>query len=330
MNQLKTILVGVDFSECSRRALEQAVRLARWNNAQLSIIHVQDVSELELAGVEFPPPLDELRRRHRERAIAQLAEWADQAGAPAQTSREVINGSPLDVLLQASRSRRADLLVLGATGESLPPHGTGTLATKCLRKASAKVMLVHASQVRPYRRVLACVDFSETSRVAVAQALHVADQDQAEVHLLHVFRAEWQIWNFHQPLPALSDFEKNYRAIMENNLRQFVAVPPRINASYAVTSAETHGAGIADYARRVGADLVVLGSKGRTNLKYVLLGSTVERMLKEIACSVLVVRPPAAGTENRPANAAGQYSGATPARGDALASPAAAPTIPSV
>ena len=133
--------------------------------------------------------------------------------------------------LQESRSRRADLLVLGATGESLLPHGTGTLATKCLRKASAKVMLVHASQVRPYRRVLACVDFSETSRVAVAQALHVADQDQAEVHLLHVFRAEWQIWNFHQPLPALSDFEKNYRAIMENNLRQFVAVPPRITSA---------------------------------------------------------------------------------------------------
>lgn len=175
MNQLKTILVGVDFSECSRRALEQAVRLARWNNAQFSLLHVQDSSELELAGVEFPPPLDELRRRHRERAIAQLAEWAEQAGAPAQTGREVINGAPLDVLLQESRNRRADLLVLGTTGESLRPHGTGTLVTKCLRKASAKVMLVHPSQGRPYRRVLACVDFSETSRVAVAQALHVAD-----------------------------------------------------------------------------------------------------------------------------------------------------------
>lgn len=306
MNQLKTILVGVDFSECSRRALEQAVRLARWNNAQLSLIHVLDLSELDSAGVAFPPPLDELRSRHREQSIARLADWAEQVGAPAQTSREVINGAPLDVLLQESRSRRADLLVLGVTGESLLPHGTGTLATKCLRKTATKVMLVHASQVRPYRRVLACVDFSETSRVAVAQALRVADQDQAEVHLLHVYRAEWQIWNMHQPLPALSDFEKHYRAVLEANLRQFVAVPPGINACYAVTPAETHGAGIAEYARRIGADLVVLGSKGRTNLKYVLLGSTVERLLKEIACSVLVVRPAAAGAENIPAYAAGQ------------------------
>ena len=39
---------------------------------------------------------------------------------------------------------------------------------------------------------------------------------------------------------------------------------------------------------------VGLGTKGRSNLGYVLLGSTVERLLREIPCSALVVRPPAA------------------------------------
>ena len=46
MNQIKTILVGVDFSDCSRCALEQAARLARWNDASLSVIHVVDASVL--------------------------------------------------------------------------------------------------------------------------------------------------------------------------------------------------------------------------------------------------------------------------------------------
>jgi nucleotide-binding universal stress UspA family protein len=63
-------------------------------------------------------------------------------------------------------------------------------------------------------------------------------------------------------------------------------------ARFAVVEAANHGHGIAEYARRVGADLVVLGTKGRSNLGYVLLGSTVERLLKEIPCSALVVRPP--------------------------------------
>ena len=59
-----------------------------------------------------------------------------------------------------------------------------------------------------------------------------------------------------------------------------------------VFPAKTHGHGIAEYCRNVDADLVILGAKGRTNLQYVLLGSTVERLLKEVPCSVLVVRPP--------------------------------------
>jgi len=39
MNKLKTILVGTDFSDCSRSALEQAVRLAKWHNARLHALH---------------------------------------------------------------------------------------------------------------------------------------------------------------------------------------------------------------------------------------------------------------------------------------------------
>ena len=73
MNKLNTIIVGVDFSECSRCALEQAVRLARWNNAGLNVIHVMDSSALDNAMTRLPPELDELRRINREHAIGRLA-----------------------------------------------------------------------------------------------------------------------------------------------------------------------------------------------------------------------------------------------------------------
>ena len=92
-------------------------------------------------------------------------------------------------------------------------------------------------------------------------------------------------------LPALEDFEKSYRAILEGNLKQYAERLPGRSAAIAVHPARTHGHGIAEYCRSIGADLVIMGAKGQTNLKYVLLGSTVERLLKEIPCSVLVVRP---------------------------------------
>jgi nucleotide-binding universal stress UspA family protein len=294
MNQLKSILVGVDFSECSRSALEQAVRLARWNNAGLRIIHAMPPPSQAPTDVTLQQTLDSMRGQMREAAIARLADWAGEAGAPAGHSREVINGAPIDVLLAESRSKDADLLVLGVTGDSLLLNGAGTLATKCLRKAGTKVMLVKASHAQPFRRIVACVDFSETSREVVAQAWRVAGRDCAEVHLLHVFQPEWRVWASMTELPALGDFEKSYHAILEGNLRQLAAEGLKPNPVVSVCPGQTHGHGIADYCRSVNADLVILGAKGQTNLKYVLLGSTVERLLKEIPCSALVVRRPAA------------------------------------
>jgi universal stress protein E len=292
MNKLSTIIVAVDFSECSRSALEQAARMAEWNKANLRVIHAVEYLTISDAAEALRLTEDQIRSEIRQQAISRLDAWVKEAVAPAEHSREVIFGPPLDVLLQETRTSRADLLVLGVTGDSLLPYGAGTLATKCLRKAPCKVMLVKESHARPFRRIVACVDFSDTSREAVLQTLRVASQDRAEVHFLQVFQP---LWDFSAPFsdqfPAMADFEKNHRLVLENNLRQFVSAAPGISSIYAVCEAKTHGHGIAEYCRRIDADLVILGTKGKTNLKYVLLGSTVERLLKEIPCSALVVRP---------------------------------------
>jgi nucleotide-binding universal stress UspA family protein len=68
MNKLKTILVGVDFSECSRCALAPAVRLARWNDAGLRIIHAISPASLNSTDQVLQQTLDALRGRMREHA----------------------------------------------------------------------------------------------------------------------------------------------------------------------------------------------------------------------------------------------------------------------
>ena len=301
MNKLRTIVVGVDFSECSRSALEQAARMAAWNQASLRVMHAIEYLTISEAAEALRLNEDGIRSEIRQQAIARLAGWVAEVGAPAQHSREVIFGPPLDVLLQEARTSNADLLVLGVSGDSLLPYGAGTLATKCLRKAPCKVMLVKATHARPFRRIVACVDFSESSREAVLQAMRISSQDRAELHFLHVFQPPWDFSApFSERVPAVAVFAKNYRLVLQNNLRQFVGADPSGPSICAITEAKTHGHGIAEYCRRIDADLVILGSKGKTNLKYVLLGSTVERLLKEIPCSALVVRPTAGLGESSP------------------------------
>lgn len=179
--------------------------------------------------------------------------------------------------------------------------GAGTLAVKSLRKAPAKVMLVHERQAGPFRRIVACVDFSDQSREAVAQALRLAAQDGRQIDFLHVFTGSWRRYAF---VPDAWEVDETkaapYRQALERQLREFVGDTAGCATRFALIGEMSHGHGIAEYARRVRADLVMLGTKGRSNLRYVLLGSTVERLLREIPCSALVLRPPVSEENQEP------------------------------
>lgn len=296
MNRLKNLLVATDFSDCSRSALEQAVRLCQWNQARLHALHSVEYLTIKDAAWASHVPQDKLEREAIAEANTALQRWLAECGAPKDTQILVDLGSPVDCVLRRVRETQADLLVLGVSGSSMVPMGAGTLATKCLRKAPTKVMLVHERQAGPFRRIIACVDFSEQSREAAVQALRVAEQDDSQVHFLHVFTGSWRRYALVPDAWEVDDLmAAQYRQALEQRLRDFVGDPAGRDCHFRVVEAATHGHGLAEYARRVHADLVVLGTKGRSNLGYVLLGSTVERLLRELPCSALVVRPPATG-----------------------------------
>ncbi len=293
MNKLNNILAGIDFSDCSRSALEQAVRLAKWNTARLHALHSIEYLTLSDAAWASHTPQEKLEQDAAAEANNTLHQWLRKSGAASDAQVLVDVGAPIDCILRRVRETEADLLVLGVSGSSMIPMGAGTLATKCLRKVPAKVMIVHERQTGPFLRIVAGVDFSEQSRGAVNQALRVAEQDDAEVHFLHVFTGSWgryalvpDAWEVDEAQAA------QYRRALELRLREFVGDTGKRLVHFAATEAANHGHGIAEYARRVHAHLLVLGTKGRSNLGYVLLGSTVERLLREIPCSALVVRPP--------------------------------------
>lgn len=293
MNQLKRILLGTDFSPCSTAALHQAARLALWNNARLRAVHVID----ELVLREYAEALQQSPTLIQEEVIAEagnrLNRWLAEAGLADPGVGEVVIGLPLDVLLRRVQELDVNLLVLGVRGESTAHNDAGNLALKCLRKSPTKVLLVHEAHAGPFRNVVAGVDFSETAREAVEQALRVGQQDQSHVHFVHVFSGPWRRLRFRaETLQAKPDFENQYRAIQEDRLRSFVGDTRGVKVSFAVVDANSVSYGLAEFARSVDSDLMVLGSKGQSNLRYVLLGSTVERLLREIPCSVLVVRPP--------------------------------------
>lgn len=296
MSWVRHIVAGVDFTPCSATALKQAVRIAKRNEARLEVVHVLEtlvVTDLEEALTPFQTDI--------RAGLVQDARksWEDFRAAIPGAGRlelEVEIAHPVAAILRRVRERGADLLVLGSHGTTARDRAPGTLATACVRKAAASVLLIRDPHAGPFRTVVACIDFSSTSRKALDQAVAMAAQDSAVLHVLHVFHAPWHRLHYRAPTPQTSpDYQKQYRDGLQRRLEAFCepfrSGMARLDVHHAVYDYPGHGGGIVEFVKHVRGDLVVLGTRGRTNLRDLLLGSTAERVVREAPCSILAVKP---------------------------------------
>jgi universal stress protein E len=293
MDQLKTILVAVDFSPCSADAFRQAARIAAWNRATLSAVHVINMPVLDpLYPVELQS-VDELEAQARDdwKAFAPGCEAVDA------TPLAVEVGNPRRTILDVVRRDRPDLLVIGAHSELDAGRGIGGTAAACAQRAATRVLIVRENQHGPFRSVLACVDFSQTSRVALEHAIQVAAQDDAELHILHVYQDPWR----GRPIPAaieanMPDFAGQYRRSTEERVRVFCEPFGHelnaLKAGFHAHQSLSHGEGIIAFAQRHGCDLVILGTKASWSVHDFFWGSTAERVVRECPSCVLAVKPP--------------------------------------
>jgi len=297
MDCLKNIVVGVDFSSFSRCALMQAARIAGWNQANMHALHIVDTSMVnhlkefwncKRALIGSQDAVEKIRAS----ALTQLEELV---GEHKEVSAHVdaMTGTPFLEILRRVRDTLADLLVLGSNGLSDPSKGAGVLATKCVRKASTKVLLVRADHAGPFKKVVACVDFSESSHRVIEQAIRVAQQDGASLHLLHVFAAPWKEADY-VPRPSPESQQQHSESLRE---RLHIAFEPfesethalKVETNLVENSRESDG--IVQFVEESAADLVVVGTRGRTGMRAILLGTVAERVVRESPCSVLAVKP---------------------------------------
>jgi nucleotide-binding universal stress UspA family protein len=146
-----------------------------------------------------------------------------------------------------------------------------------------------------FKNVAACADFSATSLEAIDQAARICTQDNAALHVVHVFQPLWQDFSLPASMPVSTpDFHKQYQQTLLRRLKEWASKLGHpldfVKPSYAAVEYPGHRTGIVDYAKANGIDLLVLGTRGKTNIRDVLLGSTAEKVLREAPCSVLAVR----------------------------------------
>ncbi len=280
------ILVASDLSEASARALERGFELARQAQGALCVVHVVDTA--------LPSRLSEQALAiARETLEAQAAPLAAATGIEAAI--EVTGGDPRLELAARARAHGAELVLVGAHRRrgfelfSFDGSTPGLLFTALRRP----MLLVQMPVDGPYRSAVVGVDFSVYSRPAIRWAHKLAPT--ATLSLVHGYQVPFRPYLGGEAYAADIAYAERmeldaFLAEEMDWLARRVAesgVPMQAIAKKVVEGApaEALRAAVAE----AGADLVAVGTHGRTGLMKMLLGSVAAELVKDPPADVLIV-----------------------------------------
>jgi len=143
------------------------------------------------------------------------------------------------------------------------------------------------------KRILVPVDFSKSSLKALDYALALAKTFKAEVVVLYVVEPVYY------SAPDLTGGAETMVTLMDEQRRIGRQQLLRLEQRYAKAGARLRGVlqtgtayrAIADAAQALKADLIVMGTHGRTGVSHLLVGSVAERVVRTAPCPVLTVNP---------------------------------------
>lgn len=295
--QQPTVLVATDLGEWGDLAVREADRWARETSSRLAVLHCVPIhaaiSPLFMeVGREGQAELDRIQRDAGETLAAHVRALTGRD--PTQYDSIIVTGTPYVEIVRAAEERRAALVVVGARGVTgLMRMLVGHSAEKVARLAHCPVLVVRPTPRSG--RMLVATDLSAPAMLATRVAHRIARQREALLSALYVvdtavpFPVDGAMLSMGTlPVPLEMPPVETLRARAGEQLRASLTaadvVAEPVVADGVVIEALTA------MARTLPAELVVVGTTGRTGLSRVVLGNTAELAIRELPCSVLVVR----------------------------------------
>lgn len=296
MKRFKNILFVNESSSESISAASRAAELARENKARLTVCDAS--KDLPRHYRELAATLDKVRAENLKEAF----EGINLDGV--DTEIKLLTGTPFIEIIKDVQRHDIDLVVKSVEGNSgLLRNLFGETDMHLMRKCPCPVWLVKPSKLETYSRIMAAVDpdpsvpeHAKLNELILKLASSLAEQEECELHLVHTWYLEGEntlrssrtAFTEQEVDEMIEEAGKMHKAwldtlLSENDLN---GVKPHIHLLQGAP-----GEKIPELAREMDADLVVMGTVARTGIEGFFIGNTAERILRNVDCSVLTVKP---------------------------------------
>lgn len=281
---LKSILIATDLSGRSDKAVARGLALAAACGADVRIVHVVD---------------DDQPKSLVDEEASRAADIVEQSVEPLATrlgispSIDIWRGLPSIAIKALADEMGADLLVLGAhRRQFLRDVFVGTTVERVIRTSGKPVLMVNLDAAMPYRTAMAAIDLSQHSIDALRFAAQTAFLGCESLAVVHAF------------LP-LADGMMRYASVEPNKIEEYVESVA--DEAHTAVLAMLKGEGLDKWkpellveegaaidvitaaVAKIKPELIVLGTRGQSGLKKVLIGSVASVVLRDVECDLLAV-----------------------------------------
>lgn len=309
MSLFRNILVGVDLSQydpatlqpsrVARAVVQQALWLAPKTSARLTFCSILDL------GLEALPQIEQadfhyLTTTAEQTAAKVLRSLVDQARAKGieATDKIVLGKEWLELVRQALRDHH-DLMLIGTRDrKGLEWMLFGSTAVKVVRRCPCPVWVVKPDGEPNPLKILVASALDPVAEEGLRLAAELARETPAEIHLLHAvdfpLDRRWSTG-----LPDAKE-EAYRRHVREHAVKELEGQIDRAGARALTPPVQVHlldeigilpDQGILHFIKQNAIDLLVMGTIARGGIAGVMIGNTAERLLPELSCSLLAVKP---------------------------------------
>ncbi|MEL6251178.1 MAG: universal stress protein [Bacteroidota bacterium] len=258
---MSRILVAVDFSLASHKALEYALKMMNKKEDKLMVFHVYS---LPIPDPEMPVQLlSQLGDSYREIAETHIQKLLERIqlehGGDLDVEAKTVPGMPVEAILDQSESMDADLIVMGMRGKNKALRKIlGTTATRVIQNTQSPVVVVpESASYAPVKKIAYASNLEEEDILALDKVINLANGLDAQVHCVHIQREGEQLDIYKKSL-----LEEAYQYDLVNS-------PIRVD----VVANDDIIAGLNAYVKYKEIDLIVMLTHHRGIFNRIIAGS---------------------------------------------------------
>lgn len=280
MFEFTRLMVGLDLTDTDQSLIRYTEFISQIIRPEkIYFIHIHNNLDLpeevrqEIYGSN--EPLDEYLREEMKEQVNQYFSNHTQF----EVEFLIVEGSPLPLMLHWSKIKEINLLLLGRKNT----RGSGTFLTRMTRRAHCSVLIVPSLSEITLDNVLVCNDFSESSRMALNQAIFLAKlTGYTTVYSQHIYEVPM---GYHKTGKSFDEFARIMKKHAFTRYHEMVDALDKgavdLNVIFTLDRKNDSASHVAKAADSIQASLVVVGAKGRTFAASIFMGSFSERLVRE-------------------------------------------------